>query len=451
MSKLFDLIGRRRVLRGMLAGGAVSVGLPILDCMLDGNGEAFADTGAPIPTRFATWFWGLGFGEGAWVPKTAGEHYELPDQMKPLEPIKHKMTLFSGSEVFADGNPVATHVTGSQVTMTGRVENKIKYAGSLDCLVSDVIGNGRRFRSLQVTCSGNPIDSWSARKDGTKQLAETSPLALYTRIFGPDYKDPNAADFTPDPNVMIEKSALAAVAERRADLMRNLGAADRAKLDAYFTSVRALENKLQVQLQKPAAMLACARPGKPPEDDGGVVTMVSDAMARHDLFAELFASALACGQTNVVNLTITEGMSGLRFEGETASHHSLSHEEPIDPKLGYQKKCFEYQKVYMAGLLKFAQAMDNIKEGDKTMLDRMLVFGHTDHGAPRLHSLHNYPTIMLGSANGRLKTGMHVAHAGQPITRVSLTAMQAMGVPISSFGTGSNQATSSIAEVVRTA
>ena len=174
---------------------------------------------------------------------------------------------------------------------------------------------------------------------------------------------------------------------------------------------------------------------------------MNDAMARHDLFAGLFASALACGQTNVVNLTITEGMSGLRFEGETASHHSLSHEEPIDPTLGYQKKCFEYQKVYMRGLLKFANAMDEIKEGDKTMLDRMLIFAYTDHGAPRLHSLHNYPSITIGSAGGRLKTGMHVPHAGQPITRVSLTAMQAMGVPIASFGTGSNQANSVIAEI----
>jgi hypothetical protein len=101
----------------------------------------------------------------------------------------------------------------------------------------------------------------------------------------------------------------------------------------------------------------------------------------------------------------------------------------------------------MEGLLKFANAMDAIKEGDKTMLDRMLIFAYTDHGAPRLHSLHNYPVITLGSAGGRLRTGMHVPHAGQPITRVSLTAMQAMGVPISSFGTGSNLASSVVSEV----
>ena len=55
---------RRRVLRGMLAGGAVTVGLPIFDCLLNDNGTAFADTGAPLPTRFATWFWALGLGRG---------------------------------------------------------------------------------------------------------------------------------------------------------------------------------------------------------------------------------------------------------------------------------------------------------------------------------------------------------------------------------------------------
>ena len=60
---------RRRVLRGMLAGGAVTVGLPILDCVLNDNGTAFADTGAPLPTRFASWFWPCGIGEQEWRPE----------------------------------------------------------------------------------------------------------------------------------------------------------------------------------------------------------------------------------------------------------------------------------------------------------------------------------------------------------------------------------------------
>ena len=45
MTRVFN---RRTALRGMLGGGAVTVGLPLLDIFLDGNGEAMA---APPPSR----------------------------------------------------------------------------------------------------------------------------------------------------------------------------------------------------------------------------------------------------------------------------------------------------------------------------------------------------------------------------------------------------------------
>ena len=50
---------RRSFLRGAIAGGVVTVGLPFLDCFLNNSGTAMA-SGAPIPVRFGTWFWGLG-------------------------------------------------------------------------------------------------------------------------------------------------------------------------------------------------------------------------------------------------------------------------------------------------------------------------------------------------------------------------------------------------------
>ena len=50
---------RRAVLRGLLQGSAISVGLPVLDVFLNGNGTALA-AGGPLPLRFGTWFWGCG-------------------------------------------------------------------------------------------------------------------------------------------------------------------------------------------------------------------------------------------------------------------------------------------------------------------------------------------------------------------------------------------------------
>ena len=67
---------RRRVLRGMLSGGAVTLALPFLDCMLNTNGTALAG-GRPLPVRFGTWNWGLGMNSQRWVPTKIGADYDL--------------------------------------------------------------------------------------------------------------------------------------------------------------------------------------------------------------------------------------------------------------------------------------------------------------------------------------------------------------------------------------
>jgi hypothetical protein len=440
-------ISRRRVLRGMLAGGAVSVALPILDCLLNDNGSAFADTGSPIPLRFATWFWSLGFGEHEWTPKDKGTAYELPPQLESLKPLQKKMNLFSGGQVFLDGHVNETHFTGGQGLMTGRVGPREEYFGSIDTLVGEVIGNGTRFRSLEASCDGQ-ADCWSARVDSGKVPAEVSPLALYMRIFGPEYKDPNAAEFVPDPQVLLRRSALSVVSDQRKDLIRTLGTSDRAKLDNYFTSLRAMEQKLTIQLQKPEPLSACTKP-VPPDKDRELTTLASDAIERHSAFANIMAHALACGQTRVVNLVLTSGgASGLRMTGDTTSHHTYTHEEAIDPVLGYQPKCAWFTTQYMRCLSEFATILNGIQEGDKSLLDRMIVFAFTEHGAPRMHSLLNYPVITLGSGSGHIRTGMHIAAVGDAVTRVGLTVQQAMGVPVSSWGTRSNRVTSPYSEVL---
>jgi len=150
----------------------------------------------------------------------------------------------------------------------------------------------------------------------------------------------------------------------------------------------------------------------------------------------------------VTNLCVTQGMSGLRREGDSTSHHSYTHEEPIDPVLGYQVKCDWFQTVMLQGMYEFANALDSIQEGDKTVLDRSIIFAFTDHGAPRLHSIRNYPVLTIGSGDGRMKTGIHVADRGGLVTRVGFTAMQALGVGLGSWGTGGNRVTQPFTEVL---
>ncbi len=99
-----ETFSRRRVLRGLAAGSAISVGLPFLDCFLNENGTALASTGSRLPVRFGTWYWGLGLPPGHWEPKqTADAGYEFPPLLSMLTPFKHKLTVLSGMRVEADG------------------------------------------------------------------------------------------------------------------------------------------------------------------------------------------------------------------------------------------------------------------------------------------------------------------------------------------------------------
>jgi hypothetical protein len=277
--------------------------------------------------------------------------------------------------------------------------------------------------------------------------SEISPLALYTRLFGADFKDPNAADFTPDPGVMARRSVLSAVSDQTKRLMSQLGAADRAHLEQYLTSLRELEQQLDLQLERPAPLAACSVPTKPGETPVG--TEVAQVTANHRLFAKLLAHALACDQTRVFNVMLTDGLSQLRFAGEANTQHLFTHEDPIDSKLGYQPNVIRFVPPVLENLGALLAELNGIREGDRTLLDRMVVLAYTDSGYAKNHTTDNIPLLTAGGAGGRMKTGIHFAAAkGDPVTRVSLTVQQAVGLPVSSFGTESNSTTKTITEVM---
>jgi hypothetical protein len=446
--RLKQSVDRRRVLRGMLGATAVNVALPFLDCFLNESGTALAN-GAALPVCFGTWFWGLGLNPGRWEPKTEGKITELGPELQPLNAFKDKINVYSGLKVLLDGRPLMTHFSGNWSVLTGRTPSEMRVElPSIDALIGDVIGTRTRFRSLEVTSSGNALNSYSRRAGSTLNPGETSPAALYVRLFGPDFKDPNAADFTPDPRVMARQSILSALKEQRQVLDRTLGASDKARLDEYFTAMRQTEQQLDLQLQKPAPLEACTVPGKVTDEvpvEGAEVDAVN---AKHKLFSMLLAHALACGQTQVVNITYSEATSTLRQAGSSMTHHVYSHEEPTDPVLGYQPHVAWFYGQAMQGLATTIAALDGIKEGDGTLLDRTLLFAATDTGYARIHGLDNIPLITAGRAGGRMKTGLHVKGNGDPATRVGLTVQQALGVPIDSWGTDSMRTGKTITEVV---
>jgi len=343
------------------------------------------------------------------------------------------------------------HYTGVFSILTGTVPPTAAVTtATIDTLVADEIGSSTRFRSLELTSVGNPRVSHSYRAGGVVQPSEPSPLALYGRIFGPEFKDPNAADFKPDPSLMARQSVLSAVTDQSRSLYASVGTVDRARLDEYFTSVRQVEKQLQISMQKPEPLAACTVPETPPNEEK-LSTDVTDVRRNHTLMAKLAAHALACGQTNVVNFSYSDMASAVRRTGDTMTHHICTHEEAFDPKEGCQVKASWFAQQAMASFAEYLSILDSIKEGDnRSLLDRMVIMAATDTGNAPAHSIENIPLMTAGSGGGRLKTGMHISAKGEPASRLGLTVQQAVGMSVGTWGTGSMQTSKTFTELLTT-
>jgi hypothetical protein len=433
---------RRSVLRGVMGGAAISVGLPYLDCFLDTSGTALA-SGAALPVTFGTWFQKLGLNPGMWEPKIVGPNYENNIQLKLWDPIRHRINVYTGLRYFLDGRPLHTHTTGPEIATTGGIPIGTEGGPSVDSKIADVIGKRSRFRSLEISLSGSR-ESQSQRSGKSPNPSEPSPAALYQRIFGGQFVDPNAAEFTPDPLTMARRSVLSAVADQRRMVMGSLGASDQARLDEYFTSLRQIEQQLALELEKPQPLEACRLPGSLTEKTPGSV--LDDASVNSKLFGGLIGHAVACGQTQVFNIDV--GAMGLRAAGSAYTWHMATHEESVDEGLGYQKDVFAFNTWANRTFLDFVTTLEGVKEGAGSVLDRTLILWQTDHGDARTHSLTEVPVFTIGSAGGRIKTGIHVPAAGDPVTRVSLTVQQALGVPIRTWGERSNETSKPFTEIM---
>ncbi len=442
-------LDRRFLLRGMFHGSAATMMVPFLDCFLDSKGKALAATGQKVPTRFNTFFFGCGLTKQLWVPKTAGQNYETTAQLKPLEAFKSKLNVFSGLRIPFDDNPnyqhwsgVAAAATGISPTRNGQFDSK-----TIDQQIADVISRGARYKSVAAAASGNPKESYSSLGGLNTLPPETTPLALYTRLFGPGFQDPSSGDWKPDPAIMVQQSVLSVVADDRKRAMMNLGSGDKARMDQYFTSVREVELQMATQLQRPELTAKVEIPAAPTDD-----MLVNNALPNIrkvvPLMSKLGAIALATDQTRVFNLSVSEPASQIFIPGDSLGYHQSTHEEPIDPVLGYQPRVAQYNVHSMELFAMLLGELDGIQEGDGTLLDHSLVYAFTDQSFAKIHAVDGLPILVAGGASGRMKGGFHVAGDNSTVSRVGLTVQKAMGISVDGWGLNSMETKSPFTELL---
>lgn len=438
--------GRRRFLKGMLGGAAVTVGLPLFDHLFDGNGAVLAAEAA-APVRFGTWFWGCGCNPDRWVPQAEGADYDLPPELAMgLEGFTDKVSVLTGFDTPLNGRNNWPHYSPPIVTLTGDspITDESLPRATFDHDIANVIGTSTRFRTLDLAADGR-ARGWSASAPGAWSPVETSPAAFYQRVFGEGFQI-GSEGFMPDPRVMVRKSVLSAVLEDSNRLKQELGSHDRQRLDQYFTAVRQLENQLELQLTEPPDLPSCVKPGA--TNAGTPSLLIEEVMTTHRLMVDMLVLALACDQTRVFNLTLWRLFSDVHYPGEEVGYHQLTHDEAVDPTLGYQPLSQRFLVRAMEGWKYLLGALNDVDEGDGTLLDHIAVFAHSGTEFPKEHGTQNIPMLLAGSASGRLNTGLHVRGGASPTSRMALTLQQVMGVPAGTWGVGEAETSSPVSELV---
>lgn len=437
--------GRRRVLQGLLGGSAVNVTLPFLDCFLNEQGTALAATNTPIPTRFGTWFWGLGMNRREFIPKIVGANFDLPPEIAALKDVKQHLNLFTKFNIPLDTNPNLCHYSGWVAMRCGATpRNRTDLPGeSLDLPIARAIANGTPFRSINLASTGNPRDSYSFQNSDSINPAEPSPLKLYQKLFA---SPTQANGGNADPRLLLRRSVLSGVLEQSRATQRSIGIGDRQRLDAYFTAIRELEQRLDLQMSESPSALVRTPPPPPPELPAGLDYRLVEE--RHRNMTDLLVLALASNQTRIFNMLYSNSASLVTKQGLGTVHHNITHEELFDPVRGIQVQSSFFLREAFKAFAYFVAALARQPEGSGSLLDHMLVYAHSDNEDAKTHVVNGVPMFTAGRAGGRLKTGLHVDGGGDVASRLGYTVQRAMGLQIGEWGAGSLRTSREISEIL---
>src|SRR3989475_6938463 len=254
MTFLTKSLPRRTVLRGLGA----TLALPFLDAMLPAfslRGLAAAKSGKPVH-RFQTFYVPNGMAMEYWLPKTEGAGFELSPILEPLAPFRDQMIVLSG--IKANWNYIHAGASGSFLTGTargGRNEIEIIADVSMDQLLARHFASETQIGSLELSmdapanagaCTGNLscvyTHTLSWRSPTQPLPMEWNPRAVFERLFGDSGSMERQAR---EARMRQHKSILDSVTEKLADLRRQLGPQDQAKVGEYTDAVRDVERRIQ--------------------------------------------------------------------------------------------------------------------------------------------------------------------------------------------------------------
>jgi hypothetical protein len=400
----------------MLRASGVALGLPFLDAMT----PAFARSAAPRRRMVAVNF-GLGLHLPHLVPATTGRDYVLTPYLEELKDVREQFTVISGTSLpGVDGGHLAekSFLTAAPHPGSASFRNSI----SLDQVAAEKIGLDTRFGFLALSSAGRGL-AWT--RSGAEIPTDTRPSQLYAKLFLEGKPDEKAKRRQ---QLKDGRSVLDSVAAQTGDLKRELGPADRDKLEDYLSALRETEQRLLRAeawegKPKPKAEMA---PPKDPADGKDILTHAK-------LMYSLMHLALVTDSTRVLTF-FENGMNAVpTIPGVTQDYHNLSHHGK-DPAKIVELGVIERAEIACIG--EFLGKLHGSPEENGTLLDLTMVLVGSNLGNASSHDNRNLPIVLAG---GGFKHGTHLALGGErdyPLSNLYVSMLQRLGIETSTFGTG---------------
>jgi len=419
-------VSRRCVLRG----AGIGLALPLLDAMLPAA-TAFAAT-SKTPKRFGVVFVPHGERPGHWTPEKVGMNVELSEILQPLAPYRDQVTVVSQL-----ANPVAGHAVSVASWLSGSIPKRtiaedVRAGVTIDQVIAQHIGQDTVFKSIEAAtedftgyiggcdpayaCAYLNTLSWASATEPLPM--EINPRTLFERMFGRPGTPAQRAS-----RMHTGRSILDSLQNDIADLSRDIGPQDRARLSGYLDNVRETEKRIEraerqtdVDLDVPSAPVG-----------------IPEFFPEHvDLQFELLSLAYQADLTRVFAFMLSRDITQRVYPeiGITEPHHALSHH---GGNVEQQKQLVKLNIYHMTMFEKFLARLRAAPDGDGSILDHSMILFGSGMSESNNHDPHDLPTLLVGGFGGR--GSRHVqAPKETPVANFMLSLGQHFGVEMDSFG-----------------
>jgi len=432
--------------RTFLRGAGATVALPLLDAMVPALSALSTTAAAPV-RRLGFVYIPNGAVMQQWTPAETGSGFALSPILQPLAPYKDQLTVVTGlahgqAEPLGDGN--GEHSRASATWLNGvhpkQTEGADVQAGmTADQIAAAGLGQDTPLPSLELAIDldglvGNCENGYSCvylntvawRSATTPLPMENNPRVVFERLFGDGgTTEQRVAEMRRD------RSILDSVTDDLAALERNVGGGDRARIDQYLDSVRALERRIQLAEAQSATV-------ELPDLDRpvGIPGTYEDHVK---LMFDLLALAYQADLTRVFTFMLGRELGGRTYPhlGVPDPHHGLSHHRNDPEKLD---KLARINTYHMGLFAHFLENLQSTSDGDGSLLDHSMVMYGGGLGDSNDHAHFDLPELVVGGGAGRLRGGRHLRYPKDtPVNNLLVSMLDKAGLPAERFGDATGQ------------